>query len=342
MHLFCRTCKRDGLLDPARWAGRPGPVWCFHCRRQIDVVDVSRWAAWVAGQVERKRQLQDAGRLFSRKQAAHKTDGEADSDGTAGELAACLLLCPGFLGEWQQAAERGISNRGRDLLPFWTCLPKPAEVKFTRIRRERWGYLLERPPAGGGFRMRPGYVSDSLYFLVQPCGPRLSLGGWVDRNRFLQRRVENPWGIQPGKTECWGVHWSRLEPPDRLPEPAHVNYAVLPPTTGAARDLDLWYGYSAADGWVVVDWDDPRNRPGRPPRQLYMLRCRDDVEVRVPYRSWSPPEYLDAASRLDSLVGAERERGVRELASIQLRLEGVGRGPLPQPTGPLRAGGRGS
>ncbi len=324
MRVSCRSCGRVGYVDPGRWAGRPGSVWCFHCARPVTHVDVSAWGEWLGRQVDRKRALQTSGQLRTRKQSTQQSDREIDADGLAGKLAACLLLCPGFLQEWQQTVESGGNNRGRDLLAAWTAGKLAVEVKYTPYRSENNGYLLVRPPSGCGYQMYADFVEDCLYVLIQPDGPFHCLSGWVDRTQFLARMTPNPVGWLPGQTECWGVHWKRLEPPDRFPEPGVVNFAVLPgePGVGTCQPSDFWYGYSAVDGCMVVNWQDSRNKPGRSPRQLYMLRGQDDAEVRVPFNDWSPPMYRDATDYLASCGGTEQTSLYGELVSLQARIEG--------------------
>ncbi len=333
MRVACGSCGRAGYIGPGRPIQRPGPVWCFYCARPLTHVDVSPWHEWLFQQVERKRALQASGQLYTRKQSVYDSDCAIDFEGLAGELAACLLLSPGYLTEWQRAVEGGGNNRGRDLLPTWTAGTKTVEVKFTRYRDESRGYLLVRPPSRAGIRMLADFVDDCLYVLVQPDGPLHSLSGWVDRARFLTRKVPNPVGAYPGQTECWGVHWSRLEPLDRLPEPSQLNFAVLPPVSSVSphKELDLWYGHSIAEGWVVVNWQDPRNRPGRSPRYLYMLRGQDEAEVRVRFSEWSPPAFLDAEQYLCCGVGSEQSVAARELVSLQSRVEGTALNRAPAP-----------
>jgi hypothetical protein len=139
----------------------------------------------------------------------------------------------------------------------------------------------------------------------------------------LTRKVPNPVGMSSGQTECWGVHWTHLEPLHQLPEPERVNFAVLPTDSGSKKyRLDLWYGHSAINGWIVVNWQDVRNKPGRSPRTLYMLRGLDDAEIRVRFSDWSPPEFREAKEYLKSCEASKQSVLNRDLASLESRIEG--------------------
>jgi hypothetical protein len=71
---------------------------------------------------------------------------------------------------------------------------------------------------------------------------------------------------------------------------------------------DYWWGFSESHGWVVVDWADPRNRPGyESPRRLYMVRCRDWQEWSIPWSEWSTPGYVSSKERLVSCSGAPEQ-----------------------------------
>lgn len=212
MRAECRSCQRCGRVDPGRWVGRPGPLWCFFCGRQITVVDVSDWSAWIAEQIERKRALQAAGELHTRKQSARESDTEIGADGLAGELAACLLLCPGFLSEWQRSVELSVSNRGRDLLPSWTGGRRSVEVKYTKHRDETRGYLLLRPPPWKGPTCAPSSSTTAFMCWCNLIGrPMVLAAGWTGSG-FLPGRSRTPGVSQLGKSIAgWftGLAWIR-------------------------------------------------------------------------------------------------------------------------------------
>jgi hypothetical protein len=322
MRVECQSCKRSGIVDPCRWAGRSGPLMCFYCGRLISVVDVSRWRKWIAGYVQIKKEMQKSGQLHTRKQSLLESDSTIDSDGIAGELAACLLLCPGFLREWQESAENGGNNRGRDLIALWTGLPKSVEVKFTKYQDDRNGYLLIRPPSGTGAQMCNDFVDDAIYVLVQPKGQFHSVSGWIDRHGFLSRKVEDPVPSNDGQTQCWGVHWQKLSSLEQLPEPKQANFAVLPMRSGAKSETkpELWYGFSEVDGWVVINWLDSRNMLGKSPRYLHMLRIQDDAEVRVSFDEWRLPRYKDARQHISEKHGAECDLLEKEFTALHGRI----------------------
>lgn len=70
-----------------------------------------------------------------------------------------------------------------------------------------------------------------------------------------------------------------------------------------------WWGYSRTHGWVVVDWNDPRNRPGyESSRKLHLVRCRDWGEAAIPWLSW-PSECVSGKDRLNSVsAGSVRQQ----------------------------------
>lgn len=90
---------------------------------------------------------------------------------------------------------------------------------------------------------------------------------------------------------------------------------------------DQWWGFSESHGWVVVDWADPRNRPGyESPRRLYMVRCRDWQELSIPWSEWSTPGYVSAKERLVSCSGApEQAAGCAAIEKAQARFYEINR-----------------
>jgi hypothetical protein len=73
---------------------------------------------------------------------------------------------------------------------------------------------------------------------------------------------------------------------------------------------DQWWGYSQKDGWVVMDFTDPRNRP--PSSTRYLIRCQDQREVAIAYADWMPPTYTSAVDYLRTLTSAEEQAKARE------------------------------
>lgn len=169
------------------------------------------------------------------------------------------------------------------------------------------------------------FVDDCVYVLVQPEAGIHFISGWLDRQSFLARKVDNPVTWTSGQTECWGVLWSNLLPLEQMPEPSQINFAVLQERVDQSPKLglDMWYGFSASDGWVAINWLDRRNRPGKSPRHLYMLRSLDDAEIRVCFNEWSPPRYREAAQYLASKSETERNCLAHELTALQIRIAGA-------------------
>jgi hypothetical protein len=79
---------------------------------------------------------------------------------------------------------------------------------------------------------------------------------------------------------------------------------------------DQWWGFNASNGWMVVDWTDPSNRPGyEAVRKLYMIRCRDWHEVSIRWSDWSTPGYVSAKDRLVASGSMAQQSG--EAAELQ-------------------------
>src|SRR5262249_23936473 len=133
--------------------------------------------------------------------------------GLAGELAACLLLAPEFLGHWREQERRGGENRGRDLLRRWTGVDKHVEVKTTPHCGSDTGYLLlrtrtEKPIASP---MTPEDVDDAYYVLMHRVKGLLHrFLGWIDSKTFIKIKEHDPVGRKAQQRHCWGVHHSKL------------------------------------------------------------------------------------------------------------------------------------
>jgi superfamily I DNA/RNA helicase len=222
MFLSCGACGLRAQLTigdcpPARKV--PGALTCPRCGQRFGRVDVASWSRWVHRQVRWKRSQQNVGALGSRRQAVQQSEGDIDRDGLAAELAACVLLCPAYLDEWRAGQEEGTPNRGRDLPSAWTGLARPVEVKQTRYRDTRTGYLLVRPPRGVAGPMRAEHVDDSIYVLLIGKPWEFELIGWADRELLLADGKPNPVPVRQGQRECLGLHWTQLRTLPSLPGP---------------------------------------------------------------------------------------------------------------------------
>jgi hypothetical protein len=210
--LNCRAERRVRLTGASKPGARHSVLRCFRCKRLLEHVDTSLWHPWLARQVQAASVLQATGKLGTRRQAPQQTEEDIAYDGLAAELAACVLLCPGYLSLWAADRERGTSNRGHDLAPEWTGLDKPLEIKQTRHHSQRRGYLIVRPPRWTPGPMKVNYIDDSYYALVHG-GPHIfELDGWTDRDHFLREGQLNPVPLFDRQRECWGIHWSKLRP----------------------------------------------------------------------------------------------------------------------------------
>jgi superfamily I DNA/RNA helicase/mRNA-degrading endonuclease RelE of RelBE toxin-antitoxin system len=217
---FSVACARCGRSYVVRGAGTGvGPLRCAACGWIITRIDVTVWSGWVESVVAAKRERQLRGELRTRRQSRAQDDADIDRDGMFAELAACMLLCPGHGSEWQRAAEASRPNRGNDLPPDWTGLPRSVEVKYTRHHSPGTGYLIVRPPSGEGPEIRPEHIEDAFYVLITGDLPWLTLLGWADRPMLLARGRRNPVPRRGRQQETWGVHWFSLELPDLLPFP---------------------------------------------------------------------------------------------------------------------------
>jgi hypothetical protein len=166
--------------------------------------------------------------------------------------------------------------------------------------------------------MRREYVDDCYYVLVTPERDYQVIRGWIDKPGFLSAYEENPRRRGDEGCDYWGVHYSRLKPLDEMPFSGGGACAISMATEGNG-DLDLWWGHSLEHGWLVLNWADRRNRPGRSPRTLYMIRCRDDAEIAVPFASWSPPEFRDAPRRIAEEQDPHRRCWLQAEWDTQLR-----------------------
>jgi ribosomal protein L44E len=135
----CSVCHSQHQILLADDGGRRFPLACPTCRKHTRAVSVRRWKDWIEEQVRCKRKLP------SRKQAARQSDPDISFTGVAGELAACLLVCPGYVQAWRRREEEGGNNRGCDLPKEWTGLDKDIEVKEQPYQEDHRGLLIIRP-----------------------------------------------------------------------------------------------------------------------------------------------------------------------------------------------------
>src|SRR5579864_2852773 len=79
-----------------------------------------------------------------------------------------------------------------------------------------------------------------------------------------------------------------------------------------------WWGFSQTHGWVLVDWNDPRNRPGfESPRHLYLIRCQDWAEIPIWWSTWTPPAYVSIKDRIAALPTTSRESALEQIRTLQ-------------------------
>ncbi len=79
-----------------------------------------------------------------------------------------------------------------------------------------------------------------------------------------------------------------------------------------------WWGFSQDHGWVVLDWNDHRNRPGfETPRRLYLIRCRDWAEAPIRWSDWSPPAYTSVEDQIAAQAGADRRKEFEKVEALQ-------------------------
>jgi hypothetical protein len=205
MYVECNNCQSVGQASLPEFGGA-GFLACPNCGEVVSAIDVSEWSDWIAKEVRNKLKLP------SRKQA-RCSDAEISQQGLAAELAAVLIIAPSSLDAWKDATANGGGNRGRDLTPAMTGLPKPIEVKVTKYRTATTGCLLVRPPRMTPGPMRPEYIDDSIYVLLHDRGKYVfELLGWIDRDGLIARGMKNPVPVRAGQRETIGCHWSRLYP----------------------------------------------------------------------------------------------------------------------------------
>jgi len=219
------TCKRSREIDIDCFDA--GQLVCQTCDRLISVLDTSPFSSWIDKEVDRKRDLQASGQLKTRIQTNLQDDQEIDRDGLHAEIAACLVLCPHRLLDWQNAATSNQNNRGGDLPSDWTGLSKPIEIKFTRYFSSKLGYLLVRPPSGQGKAMKPDFIDDAYYLLLTRQQGMMQVLGWIDRTEFLARKKIDPVGRSAAQVECWGVLWRDLIGLSRLERSRCTNFLKL-------------------------------------------------------------------------------------------------------------------
>lgn len=208
----CGTCQAEGHVEMPP-IGSAGPLICLNCGRLLNMIGVEPWRSRIEQRVAEMARRQRVGVIGTRKQSFGQSDTDVDRDGREAELAACLLLCPGYRETWFHADG---PNRGGDLPAQWTGLSKPVEVKQTRYRDPRRGYLLVRPPRYTPGPMRPEYIDDCLYVLMHGQQGLYAMLGWADRPMLLSAGELNPVPVRPGQRECWGIHWSRLHDVESL------------------------------------------------------------------------------------------------------------------------------
>lgn len=216
--MICHGSKTISLIDLT-----DGPLICQKCDRMISIVDTKPLASWIEREVMRKKTLLDSGQLRTRIQTTGQNDQEIDRDGLHAEFATCIALCPNQIENLQAAASSNQKNRGRDIPTTWSGLPKPVEIKFTRYFSNNKGFLLIRPPSGGGSNMENQFIDDSIYMLLTKHNGTYKILGWVDKEEFLMKKEVDPVGRTGKQVECWGVLWKHLTGLSKLPIPNQTN-----------------------------------------------------------------------------------------------------------------------
>jgi len=211
--IACEHCHTEGhvQLPPT---GSIGPLVCPNCSHLVTMIGVEPWRPRIEQGVAKMARRQRVGMIGTRKQSWGQSETDVDRDGREAELAACLLLCPGYREEW---LETDGPNRGCDLPTPWTLLPKPVEVKQTRYCDDHRGCLIIRPPRHTPGPMRTAYIDDCFYLLMHGQQGLYTLLGWADRPLLLAAGELNPVPVRQGQRECWGMHWSQLYSLDALP-----------------------------------------------------------------------------------------------------------------------------
>lgn len=205
--IYCHNCIASGPAELPDASMGFGLLACPECGLpilDIELADSPDLLAWVEGQVDRRMVLP------SRRQARLQSDRMICTNGLRAELAAAMILCPASLPTWMRSVESAGANRGRDIEPRFTGLPKPVEVKHTSHCSATRGFLLVRPPRRTPGRMRFGYIDDSLYVLMSGGPTRFAATGWADRETFDLRGVSDPVPRGEGQRECIGIHWLYL------------------------------------------------------------------------------------------------------------------------------------
>ena len=220
--IACDHCHTEGDVELSP-LGSNGPLVCPNCGQLITMIGVEPWRSQIENRVAEMARRQRIGAIGTRKQSFGQSDTDVDRDGREAELAACLLLCPGYRQEWFHSDG---PNRGCDLPAEWTSLPKPVEVKQTRYCDERRGCLIVRPPRHTPGLMRPEYIDDSFYLLMHGQRGLYTLLGWADREHLLTVGYLNPVPVRPGQRECWGMHWRQMRPAQSL-----ISVLSIPPFT---------------------------------------------------------------------------------------------------------------
>jgi hypothetical protein len=187
---------------------------CPRCGDLPAKIGVWNLSEIIAGQVRLMGSLHAAGVVGTVKQAENMSEEDVSYQGRAAELAGCCLWCPAAFGEYLRS---GKPNRGADLLPEWTGLARPIEIKQTRHRGLTEGGLLLRPKTGKRHfdileeKVRDYEVEDSFYVVLSNPEEDAKteeekfkklhtfyVDGWADQHRLINEGVLNDTG-RPGK-----------------------------------------------------------------------------------------------------------------------------------------------
>jgi hypothetical protein len=76
----CVSCRAEGEVSLPETVHQVGLLACPACGQVLTTVDVSQWSPWIEAHVQRKRSLQAAGCLHTRKQSVGQTDDQIDRE----------------------------------------------------------------------------------------------------------------------------------------------------------------------------------------------------------------------------------------------------------------------
>src|SRR5262245_20650496 len=108
MTVSCGSCKWSEDIPTTTTAIR-ALYRCPHCKRPVTIVDISAWSDWIRQRVDDLETQRQKGQIGTRKQSPKDSDAKISADGMGAELAACLILAPWRIEEWQKRASESCS-----------------------------------------------------------------------------------------------------------------------------------------------------------------------------------------------------------------------------------------